>query len=272
MAKTYYVYELWFEASTNPFYVGKTYHGSRRLSGHISSSTDIKAKGYNTLKSISIRKHHISEGKNILEKVVFESANEVECMGHEHSLIVEYGRRDLGTGILTNQTFGWEGAGGKLMPDDVRDRIILEGRMLRPPSNQRIPISIYTENGVYIETLQSGSSACEKYGFYSANIPKTIRGDSGRRYMRDRNGVKYRASYYKVDQLDPFADIIVTKRISSGVKQPVIQLTLEGVFVARFESSTAAARAIGTGKAAIGNCISGRTRSSMGFLWKYENT
>ena len=52
-------------------------------------------------------------------------------------------------------------------------------------------------------------------------------------------------------------------------KRPVEQLTMQGQFVARFDSVTEAAEAVGTSVAHIWNVCDGRQKSSCGYRWRY---
>ena len=104
MTKTYIVYELWDLERNEPFYVGKTFEGSGRLSQHI---TESKKKKYS--------KHHrmLSIGENNVDfRVVFSSENEAEVFQKEIELIESYGRRDRNTGCLLNLCDGGDGPRG----------------------------------------------------------------------------------------------------------------------------------------------------------------
>lgn len=53
--------------------------------------------------------------------------------------------------------------------------------------------------------------------------------------------------------------------------RPVEQYTLDGAFVARFESARAAALNVGLTKDRyIRDCCTGKTKTSAGYLWRYE--
>ena len=63
-----------------------------------------------------------------------------------------------------------------------------------------------------------------------------------------------------------------TRRYNNGGgrrKRPVEQLTMDGQFVARFDSVTEAAEAVGTSVAHIWNVCDGRQKSSCGYRWRF---
>ena len=102
----YYVYELWDVVKNQPLYVGKGC--GKRTAAHTSKSHLAKQDG-NQFKKNVIRKM-LSENNKPVVKYVFRSDNEISAYNEETRLILQYGRRDLGTGILTNLTNGGIGS------------------------------------------------------------------------------------------------------------------------------------------------------------------
>ena len=102
----YYVYELWDIIKNQPFYVGKGC--GKRTSTHTSKSHLARQDG-NQFKKNVIRKM-LSENNKPVAKYVFRSDDEIAAYNEETRLILQYGRRDLGTGILTNLTDGGVGS------------------------------------------------------------------------------------------------------------------------------------------------------------------
>lgn len=98
----FYVYLLIDPETNLPFYVGKG-KGDRAKS-HLRPS-NLKE---NTLKTTKIKS---LLSKNLEPKIVFigESLTEAQAWELEVAKIAEYGRKDLGTGILCNHTDGGEG-------------------------------------------------------------------------------------------------------------------------------------------------------------------
>jgi len=102
----YYVYEMRDMIKNVPFYVGKG--TGKRTYAHTSKSSLDKNDG-NMFKKNVIRKM-LSENNKPGVKYVFRTDDELVAYAEETKLILQYGRRDLGTGILTNLTNGGVGS------------------------------------------------------------------------------------------------------------------------------------------------------------------
>ena len=113
----FYVYALLDPRKNNePFYIGKgsgdryKKHGKEKVS-------------YNTFKDnviLSIEKENLVHNINLIKTNLTES----EAWELETELILKYGRRGIEeTGILTNRTLGGEGASGRILSDETKQRI-----------------------------------------------------------------------------------------------------------------------------------------------------
>lgn len=60
-------------------------------------------------------------------------------------------------------------------------------------------------------------------------------------------------------------------RAKMAGKKPVIQYTLDGKEVARYETVTDAAKAVSRSVSTIGKCCNGFARTACGYIWKFEN-
>ncbi|MCB1814361.1 MAG: hypothetical protein KDK04_21960 [Candidatus Competibacteraceae bacterium] len=108
MKRMFYVYTLAVDGDIEPFYVGKGY--GQRINEH-----ERKARrGEQSFVCNKIRKAW-NQGNEIVKTKVFVSPDEQECFLKESELIAFYGRRDIGTGCLVNQTDGGDGASGRVV-------------------------------------------------------------------------------------------------------------------------------------------------------------
>ena len=95
--KEFYVYTVRISNETQPFYVGKGY--GKRIGEHVRQAK----RNHKSLKCSKIRKA-LALGYHIITEKVFTSFDEQACFAVERELICHYGRRDIGTGILANET------------------------------------------------------------------------------------------------------------------------------------------------------------------------
>ena len=112
---TFYVYELWNPIENKIFYVGK---GTKYKNSYYRLSNHIKDSRYAKLGKIKMN-HKFRTILKLIElgatpemRIVFESADILSVNQKEIELIKFYGRKDIGTGVLTNHTDGGEGTLG----------------------------------------------------------------------------------------------------------------------------------------------------------------
>ena len=60
------------------------------------------------------------------------------------------------------------------------------------------------------------------------------------------------------------------KSYKNHLSKPVNQYDLQGNFIKRYDSFSAAARATGLNRTHIGECCNGKNRTYGGFIWKYD--
>src|SRR5271157_575769 len=88
----YYTY-MWLREDGTPYYVGKGGYAKRAFERH----------------KVGNRKAYAPPKERI---VIYPAVSEADAFETEVALIWYYGRKDLGTGILRNQTNGGEGNSG----------------------------------------------------------------------------------------------------------------------------------------------------------------
>jgi hypothetical protein len=105
MLTEYYVY-MYLREDGTPYYVGK---GKGR-------------RAYNRGRAIP---RPASKDRIVLP---YTNLTEEDAFKYEKDLIAKYGRKDIGTGILRNQTDGGEGSSGALVSEETRKKISFAGK------------------------------------------------------------------------------------------------------------------------------------------------
>lgn len=114
----FYVYQLKIMGSDLPFYIGKgkeERHKEHFVGYMIETNKGNKHK-INTIKKAQ------REGLEVVSEIILDNLTEAEAHVVEIEYIARYGRRDLGTGCLTNLTDGGEGMSGFVPSEEQRQR------------------------------------------------------------------------------------------------------------------------------------------------------
>lgn len=122
----HYVYLICYPDGT-PYYVGKGYYNRVQHLGRNAWTDNVTAK----IKSV---------GCEPLLQVVEQPSEEAALM-EEKRLILHYGRRDLGTGILTNMTDGGETGTGRIWTEAQRVHLSLMMTGRRCPDSTKQAVS-----------------------------------------------------------------------------------------------------------------------------------
>lgn len=133
----FYVYQLRLETSEEPFYIGK---GKKyRINVHLSNNS-LKSKSHKN----NIIKKAIKDDIKIIAEKLHENLIEEIAISLEIWYIYKFGRIDNKTGILSNHTDGGEGASGRKMTTNNRNKLIIansgENNYMfgKTPSKERI--------------------------------------------------------------------------------------------------------------------------------------
>jgi hypothetical protein len=118
----YYVYALIDPRNQLPFYIGKGKIVDNQGRKYRRVKDHQKIAGNNKLKN-SVSKKILQEFGEIPYKIIKEGLSELESFDLEKGLIAQYGRRDLGSGILTNLTDGGEGQSGLVRSEIFKKKI-----------------------------------------------------------------------------------------------------------------------------------------------------
>lgn len=114
----------------------------------------------------------------------------------------------------------------------------------------RVEIQQYTVEGKLVATYESIAQAKRKTGFN--NINKVLSGE-----RQTCGGYYWRYS----------DDRYIPKKV--GRKKKVGQFSLDGNFIAEFDSASQASRETGCYRKGIVDCCNGVIKQSKGFLWRY---
>jgi len=111
----FYVYKLIDPNNMIPFYIGKGKDFRYKHHFNFNSNKNKNNHKINKIKKI------ISTGGEVIIEIIFRSDDEKRVIEKEKEMILKYGRRDNGTGILTNLTDGGEGLSGYKPSDDLKN-------------------------------------------------------------------------------------------------------------------------------------------------------
>lgn len=166
--KTFYVYGHYIPNSDIPFYIGKG-------TGRRYKKTDNRNKWWK----------HIVDKYGYESKIIKDGLAEHAACELEKQLIAEYGRRDLGTGVLVNLTDGGESSKGAILTE--------EQRQSRGENSKKMWASFSAEKKQQIRLKQKAwrdSLSEEERKKLSEKIGEASKGRVHSEESRKRNGVK----------------------------------------------------------------------------------
>ncbi len=175
--KKFYVYEYWDNILNEPFYVGKG--SGNRSTEHLKDALRKTAYTGNKHKLNRIKK--LLESDAVEVRIVFSSDDEDAAYNEETKLINKYGRRDIGSGSLTNLNNGGTG-GGKNPSAEVREKIGSAMRGKTHTTEARAKISDASSKKRHTSETKSKMS--------KSHTGKTVSDETRRKMSEARKGRK----------------------------------------------------------------------------------
>ncbi len=264
----FYVYQLRAENEELPFYIGKSFVGSKSYIEHCHESRCTTKPNYRFFKSNKIRKLW-KQGLVFVEEVLAVVDTEGMALLLESELIKKYGRRDNSTGILCNHTDGGEGGFGKIVSEETRQKMsqskkgnkINVGKQ-RPDMKQRWskPITMFSELGHMEQHFQSLQECMDITEIHKANISGCLLGKY--QYACDKQGIKHHFRFgHIIESIEPIQPKWV--RLCN-----IGQYDKNNLLIKKFTSVQEASQQTKISVESIRNCIRGASKSAGSFIWK----
>lgn len=113
----HYVYMLRIEGEGLPFYIGMGTDDRHLV--HFSEARNDFSYSSNRHKLNTIRKAW-AEGKEVFSEIILDGLDRDQALANEIEFIRYFGRRDIGTGCLTNMTDGGDGGSGMIWTEEAK--------------------------------------------------------------------------------------------------------------------------------------------------------
>lgn len=238
---------------------------------------------------------HVVNKAGYTVEIIMKDISWNEAQYAERYLIAFYGRRNLGTGSLVNLTDGGDGVCGMKHSEETKRKIGLDNlkpeRLKISMKNiklahtsearkkardnrdykhigdvQKLPILQYDKEGLFIKEWLSAKDAVKELKINYESINNCV-----------RNKSKSAGNYvWRYKDPSRWSSPIYIKNIHSEedkLKWPhksVIQYDLQGNFIKIWNSASVAARFIDVTSSRLIGCCKGRSKTSKGFIWKYN--
>lgn len=256
----YCVYQL--TSNGTPFYIGKTFKGSKRLVEHLYSAR-------HRFKHRTARKIErcIANGDEVALVVLKWFRSEQRCFDFERSMIRKFGRIEDG-GSLTNHTLGGEGISGWKHTEDARAKMSAAKRGNKINVGRKRPdfadkwkkeCSVYDEDGNRLGTFQSLKDACTEFGVHKASASNSTQGKTI--LCTAASGKRIHFKYGD-------AAIVLPRDPQQG--NIVIQMNMAGHEVARWPNAKQASEQLGLDAGAIRDVCRGRMKSHPRNTWRWQ--
>jgi hypothetical protein len=261
----FYIYALRAENEECPFYIGKSFIGSRRLYEHnIRANSGDKYLVYNKIRKLK------KDNVKFFEERIIVTKNESIAFEMEKYLIAHYGRRDLKTGILCNLTDGGEGCVGQKMSEESRQKMSLakKGNKInvgkkRPDMIERFSkeISQYDKDGNWVATFSSAKKA-EKETRISRKMISDCLNEKARI-------TSFKDTYFTWRYGSSKEKVIIREKKSKSIA--ILQYLKGGTFIKEFKSATEAAKTLNLSQTSISSACRGEQKTSGGYVWKFKD-
>lgn len=183
-------------------------------------------------------------------EILLESNDREFLEEKEIEFIALYGRKNLRLGTLSNLNDGGGKATGKVY---TREEIL---RMC-------IPIHQYSLDGSFIKSFECMTDARKELGILVSDIVQASKNPNLKRSKHTAGGFQWRTKFF--DSIEPY-----NKEKFFRYENKILQLSLEGEFIAEWKTVSIASRSLKLGRTSIMNCLKGWSISAHGYIWKYH--
>lgn len=252
MKKKYYIYEHYTKDTNVVFYVGY---------GQNNRAYDCKRR--NKYWKNVYNKHGL-EVKVLKSNLLLDEAIELE-----QELIEKYGRRDIGTGTLTNLTAGGEGL--RNASPETRKKLSYIASNISDETREKMRNSARNRPPMKEETKQK---LREKFsGKSNPNYGKNFSDIHRKRLSEAHKGIKLK------DETKEKLRAISSQRrhspktkakLSEMKKKKVIQYSLDGDYITTYDSIQEAV--VVSGAKNVSACVRGKRNHSGGYRWAYKES
>jgi group I intron endonuclease len=241
-----------------PFYIGKG-TDNRDYHSAFDRHNSFKKNKIQSLKKKNIKVFSIKVSENLNEKDSFDL---------EISLIKKIGRRDLKLGPLTNLTDGGDG----------RTNIIVSEETKRKISESKKSQNLHNKHTESTKTLLKKINQGENNPFYGKNHTEEVKEEHSIRISGANHpmwGKKHNEETLKKirtrrnENVDQQKLVQLSKELNS---KSVIQMTLDGHFIAEFSSIKEASIQTGCSESIIGKCCRGVIKKPRKFIFEFKNS
>jgi hypothetical protein len=144
-------------------------------------------------------------------------------------------------------------------------------RKLRTTQDGYLSVNLCGINELEPDRKLSERNACN-YRVHRLVALAFIPNPEGKKYVNHKDGDKTNNCVENLEWVTHAENIIHMQEVlkKEKHKEPVVQATLDGKFVARFESMRNACDKTGVDYRSISSVCTGRTRQAKGYLWFYE--